>query len=166
VLFSLAQQLQGHSWRQTHANLACTNQWTIRVRYSYLYQEDSERRRSIAERCQVGGSGEDRYRHGSARSRGLGAPRCHERFRALRGSEPQAREVRRRRERGARADASGTYSGSRRCGRLVRDRRLHGRGIGWVDAHLLGSALVGRLKLWTADSRLDSVAPELRVAYN
>jgi predicted nucleic acid-binding protein len=49
---------------------------------------------------------------------------------------------------------------------FVRDRRLHGRGIGWVDAHLLGSALVGRLKLWTADSRLDAVARELRVAYD
>src|ERR1700716_184864 len=29
---------------------------------------------------------------------------------------------------------------------FVRDRRLHGRGVGWIDAHLLASALVGRLK--------------------
>src|SRR5262245_31253992 len=28
---------------------------------------------------------------------------------------------------------------------FVRDRKLHGRGIGWIDAHLLASALVGRL---------------------
>jgi predicted nucleic acid-binding protein len=49
---------------------------------------------------------------------------------------------------------------------FVRDRRLSGRGIGWVDAHLLASALVGRLKLWTADSPLAAVATELGVGYD
>jgi predicted nucleic acid-binding protein len=49
---------------------------------------------------------------------------------------------------------------------FVRGRRLHGRGIGWIDAHLLASALVGRLKLWTADPRLEALARELRVAYD
>lgn len=49
---------------------------------------------------------------------------------------------------------------------FVRDRRLHGRGIGWIDAHLLASALVGRLKVWTADPRLASLANELGVAYD
>jgi predicted nucleic acid-binding protein len=44
---------------------------------------------------------------------------------------------------------------------FVRSRRLHGRGIGWIDAHLLASALVGRLKLWTADPRLAVIAREL-----
>jgi predicted nucleic acid-binding protein len=48
---------------------------------------------------------------------------------------------------------------------FVWDRRLHGRGIGWIDAHLLASALVGRLKLWTADPRLTVLARELRIAY-
>ena len=41
---------------------------------------------------------------------------------------------------------------------FVRQRRLHGRGIGWIDAHLLASSLVGRLRLWTADPRLASAA--------
>jgi len=49
---------------------------------------------------------------------------------------------------------------------FVRDRRLHGRGIGWIDAHLLASALVGRLKLWTTDPRLAVLASELGVAYD
>ena len=49
---------------------------------------------------------------------------------------------------------------------FVRERRLHGRGIGWIDAHLLASALVGRLKLWTADRRLASLARELGAAYD
>jgi predicted nucleic acid-binding protein len=48
---------------------------------------------------------------------------------------------------------------------FVRERRLHGRGIGWIDAHLLASALVGRLQLWTADPALAGLARELGVAY-
>jgi predicted nucleic acid-binding protein len=48
---------------------------------------------------------------------------------------------------------------------FVRGRKLNGRGIGWIDAHLLASALVGRLTLWTADSPLATVAKELGVAY-
>jgi hypothetical protein len=47
----------------------------------------------------------------------------------------------------------------------VRERGLNGRGIGWVDAHLLASAMVGRLKLWTADSPPATVATELGIAY-
>lgn len=48
---------------------------------------------------------------------------------------------------------------------FVRERRLHGRGIGWIDAHLLASALVGRVHLWTADPRLQVVARELGVSF-
>ena len=48
---------------------------------------------------------------------------------------------------------------------FVRERRLHGRGVGWIDAHLLASALVGRLKLWTTDPRLAILAKELGIAY-
>ena len=48
---------------------------------------------------------------------------------------------------------------------FIRARRLHGRGIGWVDAHLLASALVGRLRLWTTDPALATTAKELGVAY-
>jgi predicted nucleic acid-binding protein len=46
---------------------------------------------------------------------------------------------------------------------FVRERRLHGRGIGWIDAHLLASALVGRLKLWTTDPPLATLAEELGI---
>lgn len=49
---------------------------------------------------------------------------------------------------------------------FVRDRRLHGRGLGWIDAHLLASALVGRVDLWTADSRLAAVATDLGINYD
>jgi predicted nucleic acid-binding protein len=48
---------------------------------------------------------------------------------------------------------------------FVRDRDMHGRGVGWIDVHLLASALVGRLQLWTADPRLSAVANEFGAAY-
>ena len=48
---------------------------------------------------------------------------------------------------------------------LVRDRRLYGRGVGWIDIHLLASALVGRMRLWTIDPRFAAVAQEVGVAY-
>ena len=48
---------------------------------------------------------------------------------------------------------------------FVRHRNLHGRGVGWIDVHLLASALVGRLQLWTADARFSAIANELGVAY-
>jgi len=48
---------------------------------------------------------------------------------------------------------------------LVRARRLHGRGIGWIDAHLLAAALLASAPLWTGDERLASLADELGVGY-
>jgi hypothetical protein len=48
---------------------------------------------------------------------------------------------------------------------LVRARRLHGRGVGWIDTHLLASAIVGRLSVWTADPRFAAVADEVGVSY-
>ena len=47
---------------------------------------------------------------------------------------------------------------------LIERRRLWGRGIGWVDAHLLASVLLDRIRLWTLDARLARVARELGVA--
>lgn len=49
---------------------------------------------------------------------------------------------------------------------FVRDRDLHGRGVSWIDIHLLASAIAGRLRLWTADPRFVSLADELGIAYN
>lgn len=47
---------------------------------------------------------------------------------------------------------------------LVRDRKLHGLGIGWIDAHILASALVQAAHFWTADEALASVAKTLGLA--
>jgi hypothetical protein len=48
---------------------------------------------------------------------------------------------------------------------FVRDRNLYGRGAAWIDIHLLASAIVGPLHLWTADPRFAAIAKELGVAY-
>jgi predicted nucleic acid-binding protein len=44
---------------------------------------------------------------------------------------------------------------------LVSRLGLAGRGIGWVDAHLVASAVVDRVPLWTLDRRLATVAAGL-----
>lgn len=48
---------------------------------------------------------------------------------------------------------------------LVEARKLHGRGLSWIDAHLLASTLVSRAKLWTADDLLAEAAGDLGIAY-
>jgi predicted nucleic acid-binding protein len=43
--------------------------------------------------------------------------------------------------------------------------KLNGRGIGFVDIHLLASAQLGQVKLWTVDKRLRTIADELGLNY-
>lgn len=50
--------------------------------------------------------------------------------------------------------------------RFIEDRSLMGRGIGYIDVHLLASvALSGTSHLWTRDQRLAAVAEELGLAF-
>jgi predicted nucleic acid-binding protein len=49
---------------------------------------------------------------------------------------------------------------------LVRHHKLHGRGIGWIDSHLLAAALSEHHLLWTADAHLHAVAEGLQIAYS
>jgi hypothetical protein len=46
---------------------------------------------------------------------------------------------------------------------FIRRRRLARRGIGWVDAHLLASALTSSSTLWSFDSDLSTAASDLGV---
>ena len=48
---------------------------------------------------------------------------------------------------------------------FVRNRNLNGRGVGWIDIHLLASAMVGKLRLWTADQNLQALAEDFGTAY-
>ena len=47
---------------------------------------------------------------------------------------------------------------------FVTRQRLHGRGIGWIDAHLLASVRLSASSLWTLDRPLHHVAVALRLA--
>jgi predicted nucleic acid-binding protein len=49
--------------------------------------------------------------------------------------------------------------------RMIDRQALFGRGIGYVDAHLLASTrLTSGIKLWTRDRRLQAVATQLGLA--
>lgn len=47
---------------------------------------------------------------------------------------------------------------------FIETRKLFGRGIGYVDAHLLASAAMQRTALWSRDQRLRLVADDLGLA--
>jgi predicted nucleic acid-binding protein len=47
---------------------------------------------------------------------------------------------------------------------LIDRRDLAGPGIGWVDAHLLASALLSDAPLWSLDRRLGAAATRLEIA--
>ena len=42
--------------------------------------------------------------------------------------------------------------------RLIEERKLWSLGIGWIDAHLLASALLSNCQFWTLDGRLERAA--------
>ncbi len=48
---------------------------------------------------------------------------------------------------------------------LIERSQVYGKGIGYFDLHLLASALVMGVPLWTRDKALQSVAQSLEVAY-
>jgi predicted nucleic acid-binding protein len=48
---------------------------------------------------------------------------------------------------------------------LIESRRLWGRGLGWVDVHLLASALVDHNRLWSNDRALAAGAEGLGIDY-
>lgn len=48
--------------------------------------------------------------------------------------------------------------------RFMAAHQLHGKGLGWVDVHLLASCRLHRCALWTRDKRLLAAAEVLGVA--
>lgn len=49
---------------------------------------------------------------------------------------------------------------------MIEQRKLMGRGLGWVDAHLLASVVLSRAQLWTRDKQLAAAAAELNVGFD
>lgn len=76
-------------------------------------------------------------------------------------------------DRGGRAKLLSAYKQMRQAASVpdsevaefVRRRKLNGRGIGWIDAHLLASAIIAHSTLWTADRALAGIAVDIGAAY-
>jgi predicted nucleic acid-binding protein len=49
---------------------------------------------------------------------------------------------------------------------LIERVKLYALGIGWIDAHLLASAMLSRGLLWSHDRRLEAVASRLNVGHS
>jgi predicted nucleic acid-binding protein len=49
---------------------------------------------------------------------------------------------------------------------LIANHRLHGRGLGWIDAHLLAAALLARCEIYTRDRALAKTAYDLAIAHS
>jgi predicted nucleic acid-binding protein len=47
---------------------------------------------------------------------------------------------------------------------LLESEQLYGRGLGWVDVHLLASAMLTQCSLWTLDKALVKAAKALRIS--
>ena len=52
----------------------------------------------------------------------------------------------------------------REASSLLENERLQGRGIGWIDVHLLASARLSGARLWTLDESLSAVAASLNLS--
>lgn len=48
---------------------------------------------------------------------------------------------------------------------LIEDHKLMSRGIGYIDVHLLASAILTEIPLWTFDKKLDGVSGLLKTAF-
>lgn len=48
---------------------------------------------------------------------------------------------------------------------LIEERKLFGKGLGFIDIHLLASALIHQVPIWTSDKSLKLVAGQLGISY-
>lgn len=49
--------------------------------------------------------------------------------------------------------------------KLMDYHKLYGKGVGWIDLHLLSAAIENRRFLWTKDKRLNKIAKDLAIAF-
>lgn len=47
---------------------------------------------------------------------------------------------------------------------LIEKHKLDGKGFGWIDAHLMASAFLDHIPLWTRDRKLASTAKTIGIA--
>lgn len=49
--------------------------------------------------------------------------------------------------------------------RFIEMNKLQGKGIGFIDVHLLASSLLSDYRLWTNDKKLHNIARKMGIAY-
>lgn len=49
---------------------------------------------------------------------------------------------------------------------FIENHQLMGKGLGYIDMHLLASALLTEVPIWTLDKRLDEISTELGIGFN
>ena len=49
--------------------------------------------------------------------------------------------------------------------RCIEDHRLMGKGLGYIDVHLIASAVLTNVLLWTLDKTLDKFTEKLGISY-
>ena len=61
--------------------------------------------------------------------------------------------------------ASGTQVDHDEVIRFIDNYRLIGKGLGYIDMHLLASAILTHIPLWTLDKRLKDISSSLGIKY-
>jgi len=49
--------------------------------------------------------------------------------------------------------------------RFIEDHALMRKGLGYIDIHLIVSAVITGIPLWTVDKKLDEIALKLGIGY-
>ena len=49
---------------------------------------------------------------------------------------------------------------------FIDNYKLMGKGLGYIDIHLLASALLTEVSIWTLDKKLDGVSAKLGICFN
>ncbi len=50
--------------------------------------------------------------------------------------------------------------------RFIEIKKLMGKGLGYIDVHLLAAAFLSNAALWSLDKRLNAITLELKVEFN
>lgn len=49
--------------------------------------------------------------------------------------------------------------------RFIEDHTLMGKGLGYIDIHLIASAILTEIQVWTVDKKLNEIASKLGIGY-
>ncbi|MBF8277171.1 MAG: toxin, family [Candidatus Brocadiaceae bacterium] len=58
-----------------------------------------------------------------------------------------------------------TYREHEEVMKFIEDHALMGKGLGYIDIHLIASAILTEIPLWTVDKKLNEISSKLGMAY-